>query len=427
VSVVEKSLGSLKSSPTLEDSAVIAAPPASNPGTHNDDSASGPDHIPVVENVAVTSDSTSSSSNNNNNSSNSPKEVVDEDDENNNKMSSNNIANDIEDEPMIGGGPGNHSEEEDESDYEYEDEDDVAFSGFLMSSNTMATSATTSNDTSSSAPARIEEESGAVVVAAAASLSSLPLTEASPSDMEADQPKKKWREPTRAAVNMSLRAEQETSGSKRRLAQDLYRIMNQDTEEAGFSLAPQSEDSMESWTIKLFQFDPDSNLAKDMMVLGIEHIELEMKFPDQYPFEPPFVRVVKPRFKRQTGFVMNGALCMELLTKDGWNPINDIESVIVSIRSLLVVGDGRLQAAAELTEKRYKDLLKAAQEDKTGKDDGEPRLKKARLDDDEFKPPVGKGDIGSYSAAEAQSAYSHLSDYHKKKGWDTSGWWARKG
>lgn len=45
---------------------------------------------------------------------------------------------------------------------------------------------------------------------------------------------------------------------------------------------------------------------------------------------------------------MNGALCMELLTKDGWNPINDIESVIVSIRSLLVVGEGRLQAAASI-------------------------------------------------------------------------------
>merc|ERR1712087_1098118 len=125
------------------------------------------------------------------------------------------------------------------------------------------------------------------------------------------------------------------------------------------SLAPQSEDSMEKWTIKLFQFDPDSNLAKDMLVVGIDHIELEMKFPEQYPFEPPFVRGVKPRFKRQTGFVMNGALCMELLTKDGWNPINDIESVIVSIRSLLVVGDGRLSAAVEMPVNQRETLLAA--------------------------------------------------------------------
>lgn len=34
---------------------------------------------------------------------------------------------------------------------------------------------------------------------------------------------------------------------------------------------------------------------------------------------------------------------------------------------------------------------------------------------------------GSYSVTEAKAAYDHLSDYHKKKGWDTSGWWAKKG
>ena len=40
---------------------------------------------------------------------------------------------------------------------------------------------------------------------------------------------------------------------------------------------------------------------------------------------------------------------------------------------------------------------------------------------------TSKDQIGTYTASEAQAAYSHLSDYHKKKGWDTSGWWARKG
>jgi len=296
-------------------------------------------------------------------------------------------------------------EEDDESEYEYEDDDDAAFSGFLLASAPPVAAAVPLP----SAPARIVEEETVI-----------PAAERE----EPEQQRKKWKEPSRAAVSMSLRAERETTGGKRRLAQDLYKIMNQDTEEAGFSLAPQSEDSMDKWTIKLFQFDEDSNLAKDMMVLGIEHIELEMKFPDQYPFEPPFVRVVKPRFKRQTGFVMNGALCMELLTKEGWNPINDIESVIVSIRSLLVVGDGRLQAAAELSDTRYQSLLKAA----TGKgvDDSSSR-KRQRVEGAKYDKPVTKEQVGTYTASEAQAAYSHLSDYHKKKGWDTSGWWARKG
>lgn len=183
--------------------------------------------------------------------------------------------------------------DEEEDDYEYEDDEDAAFSGFLVDNNPafVVTQATVASSLSANEqPATILEE-------------------------EQDAPKQKWRPPSEEAVSMSHRAEQEKSGGKRRLAQDLFRIMQQDTKESGFSLKPTSEDSMDKWTIQLFQFDEDSKLAKDMRVLGLENIELEMSFPDQYPFEPPFVRVSRPRFKRQTGFVMNGALCMELLTK----------------------------------------------------------------------------------------------------------------
>lgn len=306
--------------------------------------------------------------------------------------------------------------EDDESEYEYEDEDDAAFSGFLvdhaplvsaMSNDAVVSQREEQNAGDAESPARIRDEEESVAATAGQTR------------------KTKWREPSRDAVNMSLRAEREKTGSKRRLAQDLYRIMNQDTDEAGFSIAPKSEDNMGHWIIKLFKFDKDSNLAKDMVVLGFEHIEMEMSFPDQYPFEPPFVRVVRPRFKRQTGFVMNGALCMELLTKDGWNPVNDIESVIVSIRSLLVVGDGRLQSACEMSESKYQARLKAAQ----GEDDEieDPAKKRLKTAEQQERPNSSHDEAGSYSMAEAEAAYSHLSDYHKKKGWDASGWWARKG
>lgn len=219
-------------------------------------------------------------------------------------------------------------EEDDESEYEYEDDDDAAFSGFLvdhpaLAAQSMETGSNNNgnsgggNDGSVDSPARIrDEEESEDNNAAASSAPDAGEDATDTGDATAENNKKpRWREPSRAAVSMSLRAEREKTGSKRRLAQDLYRIMNQDTLEAGFSIQPKSEDNMDHWVIKLFKFDPDSNLAKDMMVLGFEHVELEMSFPDQYPFEPPFVRVVRPRFKRQTGFVMNGALCMELLTK----------------------------------------------------------------------------------------------------------------
>eukprot|EP00545_Synedropsis_sp_CCMP1620_P012089 CAMPEP_0119009338 /NCGR_PEP_ID=MMETSP1176-20130426/4301_1 /TAXON_ID=265551 /ORGANISM="Synedropsis recta cf, Strain CCMP1620" /LENGTH=346 /DNA_ID=CAMNT_0006961835 /DNA_START=152 /DNA_END=1192 /DNA_ORIENTATION=- len=285
-----------------------------------------------------------------------------------------------------------HEEEvddDDESEYEYEDEDDTHFGGFLDQP----------PQNQAALPIRIEDDS--------------------------DQPKK-WREPTKQAVTMSLRAERETTGGKRRLASDLYKIMTADTVEAGFSLSPQCEDSMDKWTIKLFQFDEDSNLQKDLICCGMDHVELEMAFPDQYPFEPPFVRLVRPKFKKQSGFVMNGALCMELLTKDGWNPVNDIESVIVSIRSLLVVGDGRVQAAVDMpANERESRLAAAAAEKPTNK------RERPRDEEDDDGPSsvskVSKVAAGSYSMSEAQAAYTHLSDYHKKKGWDNSGWWRKKG
>jgi ubiquitin-conjugating enzyme E2 Q len=205
-------------------------------------------------------------------------------------------------------------EHDEESEYEYEDDEDAAFSGFLVGHPPMNTQSIEAQGSSAAAPATIRDEEESIVTTSNADA---PEKSASTKGSEGDAAggKNKWREPSRAAVSMSLRAETEKTGSKRRLAQDLYRIMNQDTEEAGFSIAPKSEDNMDHWIIKLFMFDPDSNLAKDMVVLGFEHVELEMTFPDQYPFEPPFVRVSRPRFKRQTGFVMNGALCMELLTK----------------------------------------------------------------------------------------------------------------
>jgi len=312
--------------------------------------------------------------------------------------------------------------EDDESDYSYEycdDEDEGQYSGFLGSN---------------------EPEPVAVGIARSVSRLSEParslsdLVEINP---DSSEKKKKWREPTRAAVNMSLRAEKEKTGGRRRLAQDLYKIMTADTKEAGFSLEPVDEDSMDKWCISLFGFDDDSCLAKDLLVCGTDSVELEMSFPNDYPFAPPFVRVTKPRFQRQSGFVMSGALCMELLTADGWNPVNDIESVIVSIRSLMVVGNGRLQAAVDMGREKYeKALANALALKKEGKipakkdeEEEEEEEDSSRKRDSNGKPKASakKSSGGSYSTEEAKNAYKYLSDYHQKEGWDKNGYWSRRG
>jgi len=325
--------------------------------------------------------------------------------------------------------PPESSDDESDYEYDYEDDDEGQYSGFLITqpafqNSTTSTSATiVPQDTTHILPPMRQEnivEDEDASLDGSKTAQSMAVARAAPHS-PTTAPKSKWKEPSQQAISMSLRAEKEKTGGRRRLAQDLYKIMMHDNDEAGFSIAPQGEDRMDTWTIRLFKFDEDSNLHRDLAILGLDHVELEMNFPSQYPFEPPFVRVVRPRFKRQTGFVMNGALCMELLTTEGWNPINDIESVIVSIRSLLVVGDGRLQAVVDMPPRKQEAACQKAEGDR---EEG-IGSKRKREDGDGVEETKGKYDAGQYTTAEAKAAYSHLSNFHKKKGW--SNWLAKKG
>lgn len=56
-----------------------------------------------------------------------------------------------------------------------------------------------------------------------------------------------------------------------------------------------------------------------------------------FSFEPPFVRLVSPTITN--GFVLGGgAICMELLTRQGWSSAYSIESLILQIAATLVKG-----------------------------------------------------------------------------------------
>ena len=81
--------------------------------------------------------------------------------------------------------------------------------------------------------------------------------------------------------------------------------------------------------------DEDSELSKDMKKLKISKIDLQIKFDSEYPFTPPFVRLVSPVITG--GYVLSGgAICLELLTKDGWSSAYSIESVIMQIGAAMV-------------------------------------------------------------------------------------------
>lgn len=91
--------------------------------------------------------------------------------------------------------------------------------------------------------------------------------------------------------------------------------------------------------------DPDSPLFEDMKKLketeGMDHILLHAVFDDKFPYSPPFLRVVRPVLNG--GYVLaGGAICMELLTPQGWSSAYTVEAVILQIGATFVKGKARI-------------------------------------------------------------------------------------
>lgn len=107
--------------------------------------------------------------------------------------------------------------------------------------------------------------------------------------------------------------------------------------ELGWSIDERFIDNLYQWIVELHSFDAELPLAKDMKKAGITSVVLEIRFGKNFPISPPFVRIIRPGFlpfgQGGGGHVtLGGALCMELLTNDGWSPVNTIESVLMQIR-----------------------------------------------------------------------------------------------
>lgn len=120
------------------------------------------------------------------------------------------------------------------------------------------------------------------------------------------------------------------------------------------------------WDVKLTGFSTDSKLGKDIQQFAVKYkiepaVYLEMQFPGDFPMSPPFVRVTKPRFKFLTGHVtIGGSICMQMLTRSGWAPCNDIEGILVQIRSEIMSDpNARLDAdpGREYTESEARDAF----------------------------------------------------------------------
>lgn len=132
-----------------------------------------------------------------------------------------------------------------------------------------------------------------------------------------------------------------TSAATKRLArdlQDMVRVQN-DTpaHELGWHIEADKIENMYQWIVELHSFDDSLPLAQDMKKRNVKSVVLELRFGKDYPMSPPFVRVIRPRFLgfQQGGgghVTAGGAMCMQLLTNDGWSAVSSIESVLLQVR-----------------------------------------------------------------------------------------------
>ncbi|XP_076335943.1 ubiquitin-conjugating enzyme E2 Q1-like [Tachypleus tridentatus] len=164
-----------------------------------------------------------------------------------------------------------------------------------------------------------------------------------------------------------------------RLMKELRDVYRSESFKKGVFAVDLVNDSLYEWNVKLLMVDPDSPLHNDLVQLkekdGKDYILLNILFNETFPFEPPFVRVVHPVITG--GYVLGGgAICMELLTKQGWSSAYTVEAIILQIAATLVKGKARVKF-------------------------------------------VGTKVPAQYSLAHAQKSFRSLVQIHEKNGWFT--------
>ena len=139
-----------------------------------------------------------------------------------------------------------------------------------------------------------------------------------------------------------------STATKRILAE--YKHFQTKADLENFEIKFKNNDNFYVWTVVLdiLKFELTEELKGDLEYVKLKQntdptLDFEITFPDNFPFDPPFIRVVRPIFKFHTGHVtIGGSLCMESLTPSGWSSVRSIEGLFVEILSIILQGEARL-------------------------------------------------------------------------------------
>lgn len=124
-------------------------------------------------------------------------------------------------------------------------------------------------------------------------------------------------------------------------------------------------------------------------------VNVEVRFPGgAYPREPPFVRVVSPRFRWYTGHVTaGGSVCVEVLSTHAWDPKTSVASVLEGLKHAFV------SVEPTVVQTRFG----------PGGVAGPLRVD---LDSEHCLSPTDE-----YSEREAKAAFARSLDHHARNGW----------
>lgn len=78
-----------------------------------------------------------------------------------------------------------------------------------------------------------------------------------------------------------------------------------------------------------------NNIQMQLKEMGLNKITFNLKFPDDYPFSPPFVFVSHPHIINSCVFP-RGGICQQMLSRvkgNGWTPLLNAYSLMISLTS----------------------------------------------------------------------------------------------
>jgi len=131
------------------------------------------------------------------------------------------------------------------------------------------------------------------------------------------------------------------AASSKVLMNHLLSLMHSPTD-LGYTVAPVGDD-IHCWAVSMYGFHPSSELFTDLVMLdgchGYHHVEIQLRFAmDLFPFYPPLVTIVRPRFE---GYMLGRLANLPCLKLSQWDPLMGVERCIDNIRRVLE-GHGRL-------------------------------------------------------------------------------------